>query len=410
MIRRKLAYLCLLAVFWVVMRLYLFRAAAVLFYMLLFFLPLLFFLFHIGAGKRKVAISIPKQVVGKNETFCLRFLVQGKSCLPEGPLVVWFSHRNCITGKWKRKKVVLAGGGRESYELYAQSEYCAQFVFRIRRARIYDVFQIFSRRVRLLVDDSLEKGVTVLPEGSEIADWPVRVNPNVMVESEVYSNTKSGDDVSEIFDIRDYAPGDRFNRIHWKLTSKMDRLMVKELGLPIDCSVLIFLELSSYDQGGEFLKYRDALFGALFSLSECMLEQGQVHYIAWKAADGRNEKRPVTCGEDLYEVIGLLLYEPAGGTREDAAVSYLSEYNGDQYTNIFCLMASKNPQKSALAMVESRKSAWLTFLLFDGHEGMEPVAKAFPPDIRVVYLDTEDAKGELENAFCRGEDWRWQEN
>lgn len=410
MIKHKLAYLGLLAVFWMVMRLYLFREAAVLFYMLLCFLPLLFLVFRLGAVRMRLSVEIPKQVIKKNEEFCVRLTVRGGGHIPNGPVVVWFWHRNCISEKWNKKKIILDGAGREGYELYARSDYCARYMFRIRRARVYDVFRIFSRRVRVLVDPSLQSGVTVLPEGCEIVDWPVRDNPNVMVESEVYSDTKGGDDVSEIFDIRDYVPGDRFNRIHWKLTSKLDRLMVKEPGLPVDCSVLIFLELSGYDGGISFLKYRDALFCALLSLSECLVAQGQTHYIAWNAADGRNEKYPVTCEEDLYEAIGALLGEPVGHRADNAAAAYLAEYSTDQYTNIFCLLASERPQEEVGVMVELRKSAWLTILLFDGHEAMRTAQKAYPADIDIVYMTPDGAQEEIETAFCRKESWRWQEN
>ncbi len=410
MIKRKLAYLGLLAVFWFIMRLYLFRQTAVLFYMLLCFLPLLFVLFRIGARKTAVLLEIPKQVVKKGEMFCLRLTVLGKNSLPNGPVVVWLYHRNCITQKWKRKKLILPSGKEESYELYADSKYCSQFAFSVRRARVYDVFQIFSKRVRLLEDASLQRGVTVLPESFQIADWPVRPNPNVMVESDVYSNTKGGDDVSEIFDIRDYVPGDRLNRIHWKLTSKMDRLMVKELGLPIDCSVLIFLELGRYDDVPEFLKYRDAVFCALLSLAECLSAQGQIYYIAWNGADGLEEKHRITCAEEIYETIGLLLCEPAAGQKEDVGAACLFGETSEQYTNIFYLLASKRPGEGMRAMAERKNAAWLTILLFDGHEEARAAEREFLPDIDIVYLNPEHAKQEMETAFCREGSLQWQEN
>ncbi len=81
MIKRKLAYLGLLAIFWLVMHLYLFPATAILFYMLLVFLPILFLVFCVGTFRMKVVVEIPVQVVKKGELFCLRFRVKGRQRL-----------------------------------------------------------------------------------------------------------------------------------------------------------------------------------------------------------------------------------------------------------------------------------------------------------------------------------------
>jgi uncharacterized protein (DUF58 family) len=44
--------------------------------------------------------------------------------------------------------------------------------------------------------------------------------------------------------IRDYQPGDSFNRIHWRSTARRDRLLVKEFELDPLADVWIFLDLS----------------------------------------------------------------------------------------------------------------------------------------------------------------------
>lgn len=39
---------------------------------------------------------------------------------------------------------------------------------------------------------------------------------------------KRGNNLTEIFDMREYAPGDDIRLVHWKLTSKFDRMILKE--------------------------------------------------------------------------------------------------------------------------------------------------------------------------------------
>ena len=47
---------------------------------------------------------------------------------------------------------------------------------------------------------------------------------------------------------REYAPGDSFNRIHWRSTARMDRLIVKEFELDPSADVWIYLDMERYAQ------------------------------------------------------------------------------------------------------------------------------------------------------------------
>ena len=61
----------------------------------------------------------------------------------------------------------------------------------------------------------------------------------------VYSDEESGDDPSQIFEIRDYRPGDKMQKIHWKLSAKSDSLIVKEYSEPVGFAIVIFVNLFS---------------------------------------------------------------------------------------------------------------------------------------------------------------------
>jgi len=51
--------------------------------------------------------------------------------------------------------------------------------------------------------------------------------------------------------VRDYAPGDSFNRIHWPSTARKERLIVKEFELDPTADVWIFLDMDARVQGGQ---------------------------------------------------------------------------------------------------------------------------------------------------------------
>jgi uncharacterized protein (DUF58 family) len=50
--------------------------------------------------------------------------------------------------------------------------------------------------------------------------------------------------------VRDYAPGDGFNRIHWPSTARRDRLIVKEFELDPKADIWIFIDASRKVQAG----------------------------------------------------------------------------------------------------------------------------------------------------------------
>ena len=62
-------------------------------------------------------------------------------------------------------------------------------------------------------------------------------------EAESYDDFQPGTDVSQIFDVREYRPGDRLQRIHWKLSAKSDGLLVREDSQPLACAVVFLLDM-----------------------------------------------------------------------------------------------------------------------------------------------------------------------
>ena len=70
-------------------------------------------------------------------------------------------------------------------------------------------------------------------------------------DTEDYSNERPGYDLSEMFQIRDYVPGDSQRQIHWKLSHKYGKLIVKDPSLPITRSAAVFWERTENDPTAE---------------------------------------------------------------------------------------------------------------------------------------------------------------
>ena len=92
------------------------------------------------------------------------------------------------------------------------------FSYKISELRIYDLFGFFH--VTRKIDNSRE--VLIKPTPSM---------PHFMPDSNgirARSLRKSNSPGSEIYDIREYNPGDSVKNIHWKISAKKDKLIVKE--------------------------------------------------------------------------------------------------------------------------------------------------------------------------------------
>ena len=95
-------------------------------------------------------------------------------------------------------------------------------------------------------------------------------------ESTKFSEDFAGNDPSEVFDIREYVPGDDVRRIHWKLTGKYDNPMIKEFSRPLNFSVVLLTELiSSTPQSIEMCAEYT------LNVSKALLDIGVMHTLLW---------------------------------------------------------------------------------------------------------------------------------
>ena len=94
-----------------------------------------------------------------------------------------------------------------------------------------------------------------------------------------YSQCREGNDVNEIFALHEYTEGDDLRRVHWKLSSKTETLMVRDFGQPLNCPVLLLLDLVRDDKTGA--DSFSACIDAFVSLSVALLAKGIGHNIAW---------------------------------------------------------------------------------------------------------------------------------
>lgn len=198
----------------------------------------------------------------------------------------------------------------------------------VKRIRVYDLTGLFYLTKKCKESASF----LVLPEY-----YPVEVRlsesaRNFVGEALVYDSLRSGDDASEVFKLREFQDGDKLKNIHWKLSAKMDELIVRENGFPKACSTVLVLEGAGEVSGRRALKQKptDAFLKLAASLSFSVMDRDCPHYVAWQSKRYQDVKRiRVDDEESFYEFLIYLLQDFDRESSNNCLEQYKEKYSAE---------------------------------------------------------------------------------
>lgn len=108
--------------------------------------------------------------------------------------------------------------GMRDYKVPLNTEHIGSFTYTFKNIKFYDFFGLFCFKKKV-------------GNKHELQIRPRPLTPAVMPKLDNYrtrSLRKSKSQYSEIYDIRDYQPGDSTKNIHWKMSAKKDNVLVRE--------------------------------------------------------------------------------------------------------------------------------------------------------------------------------------
>ena len=241
-------------------------------------------------------------VVGEKAVFGIR--VHNSSIFPVLNSKYRLIITNELTGMTEVKYVRITIGARKSEVIYFDitGKHCGNMAVELEWVKLYDYINIFTSKIK--TDSKII--LSVFPETLQTEVSVTDTNEEIY-ESEIFSKVRPGDDASEIFDIRELKPGDKIQRIHWKLSMKYEKMLVKEYSLPIaDNNTILFEVDREYKDNEEHL---DVMITAFISLCLGMLNcTEQISYkIAYidKYTDILNVIR-IDSEEELYNTVKTL--------------------------------------------------------------------------------------------------------
>ncbi|CRZ35518.1 uncharacterized protein DUF58 [Herbinix hemicellulosilytica] len=293
-------------------------------------------------------------VASKGENIPVSVQIHNPTLFPVTVICITISYVNSFSDRFKQHKQVFYVSVDSRSTTHAtcnlKSDYAGNIVVSLSKVKIYDYLKIFSLRKKNLN----EIKVAVLPNLYEMTDDIINARCGMQIESDTYSNTKSGDDPSEVFAIREYREGDRPQRIHWKLSLKQNQLMIKDFSEPLNCSVVIIADMaiSGRNDGPDII---DSLLDCTLSLSYSFMLKGKIHYLAWYDKTQETIIRVRIVNEnDLYEAIDGLLSSGPYIKDVDVAADYFAQYANELYTDVFYITNRVNDEKlDSLILIKS---------------------------------------------------------
>lgn len=202
-----------------------------------------------------------------------------------------------------RGKIRLTGcmdGDKQLYDPMKglPAHHCGGITAAVEKVRVYDYLGLISFRIR----NTEEKTILVRPD-----PLPLKTPEDLHRYTARAWKPKFGGGFGENHELRLYRPGDSLNQVHWKLSAKTGKLILREPMEPERGLLLLTMTLRGSPEE------LDRKFGRLLWMGSYLLEQDHSYEIRVLTGEGL-QVFPVRYPQDLSKAIDVLLCTPA--TRE----------------------------------------------------------------------------------------------
>jgi uncharacterized protein (DUF58 family) len=304
-------------------------------------LPLLCLPMNLYAAKKlKLAVRLPVNL-RKGESGTAELTVQNPTWLPVCQIVCRVRLENQLNGE--TQIVNVSGGiwpkGRRTMKISLQSPWCGRIRLAVESARLYDCFGLIGVKMQpdahgacVVQPDTFLQTLVLSPAAAHIDD------------TEDYSNERPGYDLSEMFQIRDYSQ----RQIHWKLSHKYDKLIVKDPSLPITRSAAVFWERT---EEKPMCERTDAEAEIVVSVCRNLLSQSVQFTVGWnEESTGRCVFQQI---RDMDDLIGLLprLFTAKATTGVSGASLLLQEVPAGSWSHLVYISGEQQAETEQLSSI-----------------------------------------------------------
>lgn len=291
----------------------------------------------------KLGFELPRSCV-VNAPLVLRITLD-RPLMFRGRMELSFLVYNQLTRTRTVRSVSLAPAmGRPAlFELELDSTVCGAHTIVLDTARLVDEMGFTS----LALEDADFCGTfTVYPEILDIQVDPHQ-SASASLEGTSYDPHRSGQDASEVFDVRPYHEGDAVKSIHWKLSTRFDDVLVREASRPQDHAIAILFAAFRHDFEHSIRpEVLSAVLSLTASISLALTRQGY-HHVVVAAPEGSLAVYPVDDRRGFNKMLDALTATPLGPAYPASDEHYAK------------LVAAKGISKTVLVTVSVDEQAFI---------------------------------------------------
>lgn len=286
-------------------------------------------------GKKLVCEISGGSQGSKSNPISFRVTFKNRSLIPIFAAGTRVEIENVLSGEAIEENLNFALGpkGRRTLEISAKDSCCGAIKASISKASIGDPLGIRQADIVLRGSDIHY----ILPKPEEIEFKDEKFNSYNM-ESFKYSQSKRGNDPGEIFGIKEYMPGDSPKSIHWKLSSKLDEIVIRELGLPVENDIMIIFDnclnptrKMAQEEKTELIDKSITLFA---SISYSLLQRKIPHAIGWYGmAEGSFEADDIRDEEELWQSLRKTIACPMRENEQSSIYHFLESTVEKKYSH-----------------------------------------------------------------------------
>ena len=280
-------------------------------------------LLRLDAKRLKVDFSV-RAGGREGDTIPLILTVEKKGRLfVSQSILVELEVKNTMFGSSSTQVFLLTLAGKESrYETSAVAEQCGEVCISCRRAEVRDLLKLFRRRIEAFP----EIRTVLFPHETKLELILSRMTVGASKTDDLMQNRK-GNDPSEVFDIREYVPGDDVRAIHWKLSGKTGTLILREASDPSHYDAVPLSDLE-----------RNGAAALCVSVAEELLRQGMAFCMAIPTPSGL-ELCEVRSEQDLERALSEWLSIQIRPESGDGLEFFLSEHLEQHFTRLLIVSA-----------------------------------------------------------------------
>lgn len=306
-------------------------------------LPIILFFIHlISFFACKVEIDFESGVVFKPSPIVLKFKVKNRSPFSISRILVKLECENKFLGDFSSCEIPLTATAfkTNSFNCQIESDFIGVYNVKVVKIRIFDLMGLFNFRKK----SSFETKFTLLPKA---IDFDFKNKNKFSKLKENYSSIlpMSKGSENEMIGLRDYKQGDSLSRVHWKLSSKKDELIVREFASFSAKDTFVYIDLSCKEITSKKANEFEILIQCVYSFVLANLKDETSLDLAW--FDYKEKKmfcKEITNEQEFLNVVQEMFLEFA--CNEESSTDFNSFFESLRYLKCFYFTTKKEDNKN----------------------------------------------------------------